>query len=156
MGQLLNCFPNTLISSKSEYITHRGISRLQTVPACTGDLLASDVQWRHFIKICGHNFPLKTNKQIVQYLKTLNGKNITPHLVSTLKSAERIKYARRLSFVLKTRRKKGPLPNQLKIHFASAYTVLTREFVHFALFNKIAIQLLQWSQDTYEIYLQSR
>ncbi|XP_058141195.1 N-acetyllactosaminide beta-1,6-N-acetylglucosaminyl-transferase isoform X6 [Dasypus novemcinctus] len=155
MGQLLECFPNTILSSKSEFITYGGISRLQADLNCMKDLLASDVPWRYLINTCGHDFPLKTNKEIVQYLKTLNGKNITPHLALALKSDERIKYAhiehrtRTNSFIQKKRKRKNPPPNKLKIHFGSTYVALTRDFVHFALFNKIANDLLQWSQDTY-------
>ncbi|XP_037699233.1 N-acetyllactosaminide beta-1,6-N-acetylglucosaminyl-transferase-like [Choloepus didactylus] len=155
VGQLLECFPNTFLASKSEFITYGGISRLQADLNCMRDLLASSVPWRYLINTCDHDFPLKTNKEIVQYLKTLNGKNITPYLASIVKSAERIKYVhieRRIgkhSFILKRRKRKNPPPNKLKIHFGSTYVALTRDFVHFALFNKIAIDLLQWSQDTY-------
>ncbi|KAM9666851.1 beta-1,3-galactosyl-O-glycosyl-glycoprotein beta-1,6-N-acetylglucosaminyltransferase 6-like [Trichechus inunguis] len=153
--QLIECFPNAFIASKSEYIIYGGISRLRAEMICMRDLLASDVNWRYLINMRDNDFPLKTNKEIVQYLKTLKGKNVTPRLVSIQKSAERIKYVhvehrtRTQSLILKKRKKKNSPPNQLKIHFGSAYVALTKEFVQFALFNKIAIELFQWSKDTY-------
>ncbi|XP_012609028.2 N-acetyllactosaminide beta-1,6-N-acetylglucosaminyl-transferase-like isoform X1 [Microcebus murinus] len=153
--ELLSCFTNTFISSQSKHIILGSISRLQADLACMRDLIALDVPWRYVINMGGHDFPLKTNREIVQYLKMLGGKNITPHLEFVLKSTERIKYTyreyrnRTHAFVLQKRRKKSPPPNQLKIHFGSKYVALTRKFVYFALFNEVAIELLQWSQDTY-------
>ncbi|XP_023413454.1 beta-1,3-galactosyl-O-glycosyl-glycoprotein beta-1,6-N-acetylglucosaminyltransferase 6-like [Loxodonta africana] len=152
---LTECFPNAFIASESEYITYGGISRLRAELICMRDLLALDVNWRYVINTRDNDFPLKTNKEIVRYLKTLKGKNITPRLESIQKSAERIKYVhvehrtRTHSLILRKRKKKNPPPNQLKIHFGSAYVALTKQFVQFALLNKIAIELLQWSQDTY-------
>nr|Q5T4J0.2 RecName: Full=Beta-1,3-galactosyl-O-glycosyl-glycoprotein beta-1,6-N-acetylglucosaminyltransferase 6 [Homo sapiens] len=155
VSELLECFSNAFISSQSEYIIYGGKSRLQADLACMRDLIASTVQWRYVTNTGDHDFPLKTNREIVQYLKTMNWTNITPNLVSVLKSTERIKYTHREyrtrahAFVLKKHKKKSPPPRQLKIHFGSSYVALTREFVHFALYNKIAIELLQRSQDTY-------
>ncbi|XP_006864190.1 PREDICTED: N-acetyllactosaminide beta-1,6-N-acetylglucosaminyl-transferase-like [Chrysochloris asiatica] len=155
VGKLLECFPNAFITSKSEYITYGGISILRAELICMKELIASDVHWKYTINIGDHSFPLKTNKEIVQYLKALKGKNITPHLQSIQKSTERVKYVhtehrtRTYSSVLKKHKKKSLPPNQLKIYFGSPYVALTRQFVHFVLFNKIAIELLHWSQDTY-------
>ncbi|XP_075399036.1 N-acetyllactosaminide beta-1,6-N-acetylglucosaminyl-transferase-like, partial [Tenrec ecaudatus] len=153
VGQLVECFPNVFIASKSEYIIYRGISKLRAEYICMRELLNSDIHWKYIINICDYDFPLKTNKELVQYLKTWKGKNITPHLGSIQKSAERINYVhvehrnRTNSSVLKKEQKKNPPPN--KIHFGSAHFALTRQRVHFALFSKTATDLLHWSQDPY-------
>lgn len=91
------------------------------IQACMRDLIPSAVQWRYVINTGDRDFPLKTNREIVQYLKTMNWTNITPNLVPVLNSTERIKYTHREyrtrahAFVLKKRKKKSPPPRQLKI-----------------------------------------
>ncbi|XP_012785636.2 N-acetyllactosaminide beta-1,6-N-acetylglucosaminyl-transferase [Ochotona princeps] len=153
--ELLSCFSNTFLSSQSEYVIHGGISRLQAVLACMKDLLGSQVQWRYVINTCGHDFPLKTNREIVRYLKTLKGQNVTPRMLPVRKLATRVRYVHRPhrtsshAFLRQRRLRKSPPPKELQIHFGSMYVALTRKFVHFALFDKRATELLSWSQDTY-------
>ncbi|XP_042793858.1 N-acetyllactosaminide beta-1,6-N-acetylglucosaminyl-transferase isoform X3 [Panthera leo] len=153
--QLLNCFPNAFLASKMEPVVYGGISRLQADLNCIKDLAASEVPWRYAINMCGQDFPLKTNKEIVQYLKGFKGKNITPgvlppsHVIGRTKYVHRELLHQKNSYVIKTTKLKTPPPHNMTIYFGTAYVALTREFANFVLQDQHALDLLSWSKDTY-------
>ncbi|XP_054412818.1 N-acetyllactosaminide beta-1,6-N-acetylglucosaminyl-transferase isoform X1 [Pongo abelii] len=153
--QLLSCFQNAFIASKTESVVYAGISRLQADLNCLKDLVASEVPWKYVINTCGQDFPLKTNREIVQHLKGFKGKNITPGVLPPDHAIKRTKYVHQEhtdkggSFVKNTNILKTSPPHQLTIYFGTAYVALTREFVDFVLHDRRAIDLLQWSKDTY-------
>ncbi|KAJ8790572.1 hypothetical protein J1605_004545 [Eschrichtius robustus] len=153
--QLLSCFPNAFLASKMEPVVYGGISRLQADLHCIKDLAALDVPWKYAINTCGQDFPLKTNREIVQYLKGFKGKNITPGVLPPAHAVGRTKYVHRehlgkeLSYVIRTTALKRPAPHNLTIYFGSAYVALSREFTNFVLHDPRALDLLQWSKDTF-------
>ena len=153
--QLLSCFPNAFLASKMEPVVYGGISRLQADLNCMKDLVASEVPWKYILNTCGQDFPLKTNREIVQYLKGFKGKNITPGVLPPDHAVKRTRYVyqehlgRGGSFVKNTGILKTSPPHQLTIYFGTAYVALTREFVKFVFQDRRAIDLLQWSKDTY-------
>ncbi|NXK12439.1 GNT2A transferase, partial [Herpetotheres cachinnans] len=153
--RLLGCFPNAFLASRSERVVYGGISRLRADLHCMRDLLASAVPWRYLLNTCGQDFPLKTNREIVQLLKGLGGKNITPGVLQPPHITARTKYVHReqlysfFSFMLWTFVRKAPPPHNLTIYFGSAYVAVTRPFVEFVLRDQRAIDLLAWSEDTY-------
>ncbi|XP_072585255.1 N-acetyllactosaminide beta-1,6-N-acetylglucosaminyl-transferase isoform X1 [Vulpes vulpes] len=153
--QLLSCFPNAFLASKMEPVVYGGISRLQADLNCLKDLGASEVPWKYAINTCGQDFPLKTNKEIVQYLKGFKGKNITPGVLPPAHAIGRTKYVHREllnkknSYMLKTTQLKTPPPHNMTIYFGTAYVALTREFANFVLQDQHALDLLSWSKDTY-------
>ncbi|XP_072459897.1 N-acetyllactosaminide beta-1,6-N-acetylglucosaminyl-transferase isoform X2 [Notamacropus eugenii] len=151
----LKCFPNAFLASKMEYIVYAGISRIQADLNCMKDLVASEVQWKYIINTCGQDFPLKTNKEIIQHLKRLKGKNITPGELFPEYLSWRNTYSYEenpgpiIFFMNKTGTLKSPPPHNMTIYFGSAYVALTREFVNFVLQDQLAIDLFVWSKDTY-------
>lgn len=153
--QLLSCFPNAFLASKLEPVVYAGISRLQADLNCMKDLVASTVPWKYLINTCGQDFPLKTNREIIQYLKGFKGKNITPgvlppaHAVGRTKFVHRELLNSRNSYVHKTTKLKPPPPHNVTIYFGTAYVALTREFANFVLQSQLARDLLAWSKDTY-------
>ncbi|XP_071469780.1 N-acetyllactosaminide beta-1,6-N-acetylglucosaminyl-transferase isoform X5 [Marmota flaviventris] len=153
--QLLSCFPNAFLASKMEPVVYGGISRLQADVNCIKDLSTSQVPWKYVLNTCGQDFPLKTNKEIVQYLKGFKGKNITPGVLPPAHAIGRTKYVHRehlgkeLSYVIRTTARKPPPPHNLTIYFGSAYVALSREFANFVLHDPRAVDLLQWSKDTF-------
>ncbi|XP_057555442.1 N-acetyllactosaminide beta-1,6-N-acetylglucosaminyl-transferase-like isoform X3 [Hippopotamus amphibius kiboko] len=153
--QLLSCFQNAFLASKIETVVYAGISRLQADLNCLEDLLASEVPWKYAINTCGQDFPLKTNREIIKYLKGFKGKNITPGVLPPAHAIKRTKYVhqehlgRDGSFVKNTNILKTSPPHQLTVYFGTAYVALTREFVKFVFRDQRAIDLLHWSKDTY-------
>ncbi|XP_028619031.1 N-acetyllactosaminide beta-1,6-N-acetylglucosaminyl-transferase isoform X2 [Grammomys surdaster] len=153
--QLVSCFPNAFLASKMEPVVYGGISRLQADMNCIKDLSTSEVPWKYAINTCGQDFPLKTNKEIVQYLKGLRGKNLTPGVLPPAHAIGRTRYVHRehlsneLSYVIRTTALKPPPPHNLTIYFGSAYVALSREFANFVLHDSRAVDLLRWSKDTF-------
>lgn len=153
--KLLGCFPNTFFASETEQVVYAGISRLQADLNCMKDLMKSKVSWKYLLNTCGQDFPLKTNKEIVRYLKEFKGKNITPGILPPPHILRRTKYVHReqvysfFSFMLGTFVRKTPPPHDLTIYFGSAYVALSREFADFILQDQRAIDFLEWSKDTY-------
>ncbi|XP_001377481.1 N-acetyllactosaminide beta-1,6-N-acetylglucosaminyl-transferase isoform X1 [Monodelphis domestica] len=152
---LVSCFSNVFLASKMEPVVYGGISRLQADLNCMKDLVASQIQWKYLINTCGQDFPLKTNKEIIQHLKGFKGKNITPGVLPPAHAIERTKYvfreymSQKASYMEKTKILKSSPPHKLVIYFGSAYVALTKEFVNFVFQDHRAIDLLQWSRDTY-------
>ncbi|XP_038626805.1 N-acetyllactosaminide beta-1,6-N-acetylglucosaminyl-transferase-like [Tachyglossus aculeatus] len=153
--KLLDCFPNAFLASKLESVVYAGISRLQADLNCMRDLVASETQWKYLINTCGQDFPLKTNREIIQHLKGFKGKNITPGVLPPAHAVGRTRYVHRehisseMSFMLKTQLLKTSPPHSMTIYFGSAYVAVTREFTNFVLQDPRAIDLLLWSKDTY-------
>ncbi|MEE6465018.1 hypothetical protein FKM82_006434 [Ascaphus truei] len=150
---LVACFPNAFLASKMEPVVYGGISRLLADVHCMKDLVESQVQWKYVINTCGQDFPLKTNMEIIQHVKKFRGKNITPGVLPPGHAIPRTKYVHREdivhSSVLKTNIVKPHPPHNITIYFGSAYIALTREFTRFILEDQRAIDLLEWSKDTY-------
>ncbi|GAB1298104.1 Glucosaminyl (N-acetyl) transferase 2, I-branching enzyme [Apodemus speciosus] len=118
------------------------------------DLVASKVPWKYVLNTCGQDFPLKTNKEIVQYLKGFIGKNLTPGVLPPAHIVARTKYVhqellRIFPYVHNTAKLKAPPPHNLTIYFGTAYVALTREFANFVLKDQRSLDLISWSKDTY-------
>ncbi|XP_072267818.1 N-acetyllactosaminide beta-1,6-N-acetylglucosaminyl-transferase-like isoform X1 [Pyxicephalus adspersus] len=153
VSQLVDCFPNAFLASKTEPVVYAGISRLQADMNCIKDLLKFEVKWKYVINTCGQDFPLKTNREIMEHLKKFKGKNITPGVLPPGHAIPRTKYVHREDIVhaqvLRTNTLKPPPPNNITIYFGTAYVALTREFTEFILEDQRAKDLLTWSKDTY-------
>ncbi|XP_006021865.1 N-acetyllactosaminide beta-1,6-N-acetylglucosaminyl-transferase [Alligator sinensis] len=153
--KLVSCFPNAFLASQMELVVYAGVSRLQADLNCMKDLLESRVQWKYVLNVCGQDFPLKTNREIVWYLKGFKGKNITPGGLPPIHVIGRTKYIHRehigsdSSYMINTQRLKMLPPYNLTIYFGSAYIALTRKFITFVLKDQRATDLLAWSRDTY-------
>ncbi|CAH2284323.1 N-acetyllactosaminide beta-1,6-N-acetylglucosaminyl-transferase isoform X1 [Pelobates cultripes] len=151
--RMAECFPNVFLASRTEPVVYAGISRLLADINCIEDLVKSEVQWKYVINTCGQDFPLKTNKEIIQHLKRFNGKNVTPGVLPPNHAIARTKYVHREdlvhSLVLRTTLVKPPPPHNITIYFGTAYVALTRQFAKFILEDQRAIDLLTWSKDTY-------
>ncbi|KAI4561013.1 hypothetical protein MJG53_017642 [Ovis ammon polii x Ovis aries] len=153
--QLLSCFPNAFLASKMESVVYGGISRLQADLNCIKDLVASEVPWKYILNTCGQDFPLKTNREIIQHLKGFKGKNITPGVLPPAHAIGRTKYVhhellkQKNSYVIKTTKLKTLPPHNMTVYFGTAYVALTREFANFVLHDPLALDLMSWSKDTY-------
>uniref|UniRef100_A0A2K5HNT1 Glucosaminyl (N-acetyl) transferase family member 7 n=1 Tax=Colobus angolensis palliatus TaxID=336983 RepID=A0A2K5HNT1_COLAP len=149
---LVNCFENVFISSKK--MAYAGFTRLQADINCMKDLVHSKFQWNYVINLCGQDFPIKTNREIIHYIRSKwNDKNITPGVIQPPHIKSKTSQSH-LEFVPEenvyappNNRFKDKPPHKLTIYFGSAYYVLTRKFVEFILTDIRAKDMLQWSKD---------
>ncbi|XP_025709088.1 beta-1,3-galactosyl-O-glycosyl-glycoprotein beta-1,6-N-acetylglucosaminyltransferase 7 [Callorhinus ursinus] len=154
MQTLVNCFENIFISSKRATVAYTGFTRLQADINCMKDLVHSKFQWNYVINLCGQDFPIKTNKEIIHYIRTKwNDKNITPGVVQPPNMNSKTSESQPEStpegniYISPNKRFKDEPPHNLTIYFGSAYYVLTRKFVEFVLTDTRAKDMLQWSKD---------
>uniref|UniRef100_A0A2D4N5S8 Beta-1,3-galactosyl-O-glycosyl-glycoprotein beta-1,6-N-acetylglucosaminyltransferase 4 n=1 Tax=Micrurus spixii TaxID=129469 RepID=A0A2D4N5S8_9SAUR len=157
LENLAKCFSNIFIASKMEVVEYAYISRLQADLNCLSDLLKSAVPWKYVINLCGQDFPLISNFELVYELKRLNGGNMLETIRPSSSKKERFthhyefkkKYAGYTKMLEKTYISKSPPPHNIEIFVGSAYFVLCRAFVQYILGNSHVQDFLEWSKDTY-------
>ncbi|XP_028303524.1 beta-1,3-galactosyl-O-glycosyl-glycoprotein beta-1,6-N-acetylglucosaminyltransferase 7 isoform X3 [Gouania willdenowi] len=144
------------IVNRSERVTYGGFSRLQADLHCMKDLVKSKIRWRKVVNLCGQDFPVKSNLELVQYLqsKEWRDRNMTPGIKQPVSMENRTKLQYKeitgSHVALKGNGlKKAPPPHNLQVYFGTAYYALTRAFVDFVLESPIARDFLEWSKDTY-------
>ncbi|XP_007431617.1 beta-1,3-galactosyl-O-glycosyl-glycoprotein beta-1,6-N-acetylglucosaminyltransferase 3 [Python bivittatus] len=147
---IASCFDNVFLASKQERVVYASWSRVQADLNCMEDLLQSKVRWRYLLNTCGTDFPIKTNAEIVQALKLLNGKNNMESEKPSSYKKNRWKYHFEVTdSVIQTQTIKSPPPQSSPMFTGSAYIVVTREFVQHIFKDPTARQLIEWSKDTY-------
>ncbi|KAG1943327.1 beta-1,3-galactosyl-O-glycosyl-glycoprotein beta-1,6-N-acetylglucosaminyltransferase 4-like isoform X2 [Pimephales promelas] len=156
MKGLARCIPNVFIASELERVQYAGISRLKADLNCLSDLLDSVVKWKYVINLCGQDFPLRTNAELVSDLKELKGRNMVES-----KRPEGKEWRWSVHHILKnneseyyetpvtTSEKKSSPPHNIEMFVGSAYFTLSREFVVFVQSSFLARDFLAWSEDTY-------
>lgn len=157
MEGLARCLPNVFISSKQESVFYASISRLKADLNCLSDLLGSEVKWNYVINLCGQDFPLRSNIELVSELKKLNGTNMLETSRPTEQKKQRFTFhyeLRDASFEyqklpVKTEQTKTPPPHGIEIFSGSAYFVLSRDFVAHMDSSVVVKDFLAWSEDTY-------
>ncbi|XP_005950451.1 beta-1,3-galactosyl-O-glycosyl-glycoprotein beta-1,6-N-acetylglucosaminyltransferase 7 [Haplochromis burtoni] len=154
--KLVSCFPNTFLSSHSETVTYAGFSRLQADLNCMKDLAKSKTDWKKVVNLCGQDFPVKSNLELVQYMQSQQwrDKNMTPGVKQPMSMMYRTQ--RQYKEIVGSHvapkglgLRKRPPPHNLQLYFGTAYYVLTRPFVDFVLKSPIAHDFLDWSRDTF-------
>ncbi|TGZ66447.1 hypothetical protein CRM22_005332 [Opisthorchis felineus] len=115
-------FENTTV------VTWGRLSVLESDLLCSRMLLERCPSWLYWINLTGHEFPLRTNWELVTALKLLNGSNA---IEATLKS----RYSTRLPA-------SHDLPFQFTWYTGSVHIVARREFVEYIHNNPKAINLL--------------
>lgn len=154
--RLASCFPNVFLASASENVTYAGFSRLQADINCMRDLAKSPRPWRKVFNLCGQDFPIMSNLELVRSMqsKEWRDRNMTPGV----KQPPHMRYRTENQYMevwgFDTVHKgqgypKGPPPHNMQIYFGTAYYALTRRFVDFVLESRVAHDLLEWSKDTY-------
>ncbi|TSK72022.1 Beta-1,3-galactosyl-O-glycosyl-glycoprotein beta-1,6-N-acetylglucosaminyltransferase 4 [Bagarius yarrelli] len=154
---LASCLPNVFVASQLETVQYGGISRLRADLNCLSDLLNSRVRWRYAINLCGQDFPLRSNAELISELKALKGLNmletVRPSTYKKQRFTNRYKLkdaqSQYLASPVKTSVLKQPPPHNIEIFVGSAYFVLSREFLNFVYWSPHVKDFLAWSEDTY-------
>lgn len=154
---LARCLPNVFIASKREVVYYAGISRLKADLNCLSDLLTSEVKWKYIINLCGQDFPLRSNIELVSELKKLNGANMLETARPTEYKKQRFTFHHELrSFnlkfqktLVKTNQKKTPPPHGIEMFTGNAYFVLSRGFIDYINNSDVVKDFLNWSEDTF-------
>lgn len=154
---LAKCFPNIIIASKLESVHYAHITRLSADLNCLSELMRSEVKWKYAINLCGQDFPLKSNYELVRELKKLNGANMLESSRPSELKKQRFSFQHELKDVpyeyqklpVRTALPKSPPPHGIEMFIGSAYFVLSHDFVQYVQTSQLAKDFLKWSSDTY-------
>ncbi|XP_067660711.1 beta-1,3-galactosyl-O-glycosyl-glycoprotein beta-1,6-N-acetylglucosaminyltransferase-like [Haliotis asinina] len=131
----VDCLPNVSLASVRINVRWGTYSVLKADLKCMKDLWAYR-SWKYFINLSGTEFPLKTNREIVRILKTLNGANI----VDAEKEVEKWKHIRW--------GRAGPPPVGISLHKGNTHVLVSREFVGYALHSPLVRKFKIWLRKT--------
>uniref|UniRef100_A0A672MUH2 Beta-1,3-galactosyl-O-glycosyl-glycoprotein beta-1,6-N-acetylglucosaminyltransferase 3 n=1 Tax=Sinocyclocheilus grahami TaxID=75366 RepID=A0A672MUH2_SINGR len=146
---ITSCLTNVFVASKLEHVIYASWSRVQADINCMQDLLKSPVQWKYLLNTCGTDFPIKTNAEMVQSLKLLNGKNSLESEAVEAKKGRWQYHHNVTNVVKKTNVKKSPPPIKTPMFSGNAYFVVSREFVEHIFKSKEIQDFMEWEKDTY-------
>ncbi|XP_070560046.1 beta-1,3-galactosyl-O-glycosyl-glycoprotein beta-1,6-N-acetylglucosaminyltransferase-like [Ptychodera flava] len=150
MKYIAGCFDNVFVSSKLETVSHCTYSVLQAELNCMSDLLKRRRSWKYYINLCGQDFPLKTNLEIVKTLQSLNGQNDIHSVKNPHQGRQIYEYTMKRGDIFRKLplRFKNPAPGNLTIYKGEFHVTMTRDFVDFAIKDNRAKALQQWLSDT--------
>ncbi|XP_070172951.1 beta-1,3-galactosyl-O-glycosyl-glycoprotein beta-1,6-N-acetylglucosaminyltransferase-like isoform X2 [Littorina saxatilis] len=123
------CLPNVFLSDTSVNVTWGTFSTLEAELTCMRQLMTQRVAWRYLINLTGQEFPLKTNRELVQILKAFKGANDI--------SGKTWKDEHRWEQFL-------PAPYNLTIHKGSVHIAVSRAFVDYVLSSRVSQELQDW------------
>lgn len=157
MEALAHCLPNVHVASTRESVYYASMSRLKADLNCMSDLMNSKVQWKYIINLCGQDFPLKSNIELVSELSKLNGGNMLETSRPSTYKSERFKYHHELrdasyeykKIPVKTEKEKSSPPHGIEMFVGNAYFVLSRKFAEYIQTSDVVKDFLAWSEDTY-------
>ncbi|XP_072020662.1 N-acetyllactosaminide beta-1,6-N-acetylglucosaminyl-transferase-like [Amphiura filiformis] len=141
MQTLSRCFNNVFIASKLEDVKWGSYEAVLADLHCVEDLLNHPVQWRYLLNLCGMDFPLKTNFEIVQQLKAYNNHNC----IEGYQRTETKNETRRFQKTKGT----GTAPHNIKVYGGDTCIAATREFANFTIYDRVAKDFLYWLKDVY-------
>lgn len=147
---IISCLPNVFLATKLEIVVYASWSRVQADLNCMRDLLDSKVEWKYLLNTCGTDFPIKTNREMVQTLKALRGSNSLESETTSEHKKYRYQYQHRVTDrVIRTDVRKSPPPISIPMFSGSAYFILSRAFVQHVLTDAEVQQLIEWEKDTF-------
>ncbi|TKS73468.1 Beta-1,3-galactosyl-O-glycosyl-glycoprotein beta-1,6-N-acetylglucosaminyltransferase 3 [Collichthys lucidus] len=150
VGAIISCFPNVFIASRLESVVYASWSRVQADLNCMEDLLSSHIQWRYLLNTCGTDFPIKTNREMVQALTALQGRNSMETEVTREHKKRRWQYHYNVTdWITWTDVKKSPPPISVPMFQGNAYVVISRAFVKHVMEDSEVQKFLEWEKDTY-------
>uniref|UniRef100_A0A8D0CZN4 Beta-1,3-galactosyl-O-glycosyl-glycoprotein beta-1,6-N-acetylglucosaminyltransferase n=1 Tax=Sander lucioperca TaxID=283035 RepID=A0A8D0CZN4_SANLU len=147
ISAITSCFPNVFMVSKAVNVVYAAWPRVQADLNCMADLYNAKTKWKYFINLCGQDFPLKTNLEIVRALRSLKGGN---SLESEKLPEEKQRRVSNVYQIVDGKiQTKEPPPFNLPIMSGNAYIVVNRGYIRSVLEDKRVLALIEWAKDTY-------
>jgi beta-1,3-galactosyl-O-glycosyl-glycoprotein beta-1,6-N-acetylglucosaminyltransferase len=148
---IASCFSNVFVASQLESVVYASWSRVQADLNCMKDLYRMSADWKYLINLCGMDFPIKTNLDMVRKLKSFMGENNleTEKMPSNKEDRWKKHYEVINGKLTNTGKAKERPPLKTPLFSGSAYFVVSREYVGYVLENKNIQKFMVWAQDTY-------
>ncbi|WAR01670.1 GCNT3-like protein [Mya arenaria] len=74
--RIANCYKNVFLTSRREIMVYGSVTEIRAELNCMEDLVNSGHRWKYLIHFTAKSFPLMTNSELVEALKSHKGKNI--------------------------------------------------------------------------------
>ncbi|KAK2143779.1 hypothetical protein LSH36_814g03051 [Paralvinella palmiformis] len=155
VANLVTCLPNVIMAER-EVVVYGGYTRLKADLNCMSALLRHSARWRYVINLTGEEYPLKTNRELVEILRIYNGSNDvegTSTQVTNMFSSRYVNRWRvdRLRGVMKMVRGSHhpPPPDNITLVKGSTFGVFSRPFVEFVLTDSTVTRFLAWLEDVW-------
>lgn len=148
---IASCFSNVFVASQLENVIYASWSRVQADLNCMKDLYRMSANWKYLINLCGLDFPIKTNLEIVRKLKSFMGENNleTEKMPSNKEERWKKHHVVINGKLTNTGTVKVHPPLKTPLFSGSAYFVVSREYVGYVLENENIQKFMEWAQDTY-------
>ncbi|XP_047380877.1 beta-1,3-galactosyl-O-glycosyl-glycoprotein beta-1,6-N-acetylglucosaminyltransferase [Sciurus carolinensis] len=148
---IASCFSNVFVASQLENVIYASWSRVQADLNCMKDLYRMSANWKYLINLCGLDFPIKTNLEIVRKLKSFMGENNleTEKMPSNKEERWKKHHVVINGKLTNTGTTKVHPPLKTPLFSGSAYFVVSREYVRYVLENESIQKFMEWAQDTY-------
>ncbi|KAM8859539.1 beta-1,3-galactosyl-O-glycosyl-glycoprotein beta-1,6-N-acetylglucosaminyltransferase-like isoform 1-T2 [Spinachia spinachia] len=151
ISAITSCFPNVFMVSQRVDVVYAAWPRVQADINCMADLYNAKTKWKYFINLCGQDFPLKTNLEIVNALVSLKGVNNMESEKMPEGKRYRVTHAYKIvnGIIKSTGDVKEPPPFNIPILTGSAYIVVNRGYVRSVLEDGRIPAFIEWSKGTY-------
>ncbi|XP_031712046.1 beta-1,3-galactosyl-O-glycosyl-glycoprotein beta-1,6-N-acetylglucosaminyltransferase-like isoform X3 [Anarrhichthys ocellatus] len=151
ISAITSCFPNVFMVSQAVSVVYAAWPRVQADLNCMADLYNAKTKWKYFINLCGQDFPLKTNLEIVRALQSLKGSNSLESEKLPENKQWRVSHAHQIvdGQIQPTENIKEPPPFNLSIMSGNAYIVVNRGYIRSVLEDNRILALIEWAKDTF-------
>lgn len=111
-----------------------------------GELLHAKLDWKYLINLCGQDFPIGTNLELVRYLKLLQPKNAI--LSKSLDHASKQKLGWISPVAAHSAAEQNPLGISLEKHLRSgnAYNFFSRQFIQWIFEDEKVQKFIVWEE----------
>ena len=148
------CLDNVIVVSKPVRVYYGHISITKAQLNCMRDLEKYPAtRWKYVINLCGREIPLKTNREIVESLKKLNGYTalnlgyLTPNFWT---SRFKFKYnLNKRGIMYQTRQRQSKPPKGIKIYKSMNFIAASQQFVKFLLYDPLSTRLNRYLGTVY-------
>ena len=139
--RIASCFDNVILSPRPISIHYGSIDHVTSQMSCFTALMNSSIPWKHVINLAGTEVPLKTNREIVDLLRPLQGytliqlpEHMDYNLILKFGWNDFLRHTFRLNI-------RTPYFQNITLWKSLTYSVLTKEFIHFLNTDKKALEL---------------
>lgn len=149
INQIGNCFKNVHVIQKPINLIYASSAHVRVELELMKLCRARGRTWKYYINLTGQDFPLKTNLEMVQILKKLQGQNDIENYMLTQYRWKHLMRKTKIvdGNVIATNETKEPFPYNLQVRKGSTYGIFSRSFVDFLLGDNIARMFVNWSRD---------
>ncbi|XP_041370615.1 N-acetyllactosaminide beta-1,6-N-acetylglucosaminyl-transferase-like [Gigantopelta aegis] len=135
VGLISECLEHVLVVQRPVAVTWGKFSVLEADLLCMRELLRHG-PWRYFINLTGQEYPLKTNREIVNILNIFKGANNVD-----------VSAKHRYWFLLRWKRA-WPPPHGIRPFKGNVHVFVNRDFVEYAIHSRVAKDFTEWLKRT--------